>query len=110
MMDNELNESEATQNAGSQDQDTYLDDQYAELIETVFACEKSATQLDRIDSAIEYGRKPMTKGEPAASGIDRKSGSITSSVALQSAVIGTVGILAVALAAAPLVGMKRSIV
>jgi len=33
-----------------------LDLQYLELIETVFACEKEARVLDRIDSAIKYGR------------------------------------------------------
>ncbi|MGH7764194.1 MAG: hypothetical protein ACREOM_07240 [Candidatus Dormibacteraceae bacterium] len=55
-MDTELNELEAAQGAGSENQNTSLDDQYAELIETVFAGEKSATQLDRIDSAIKYWR------------------------------------------------------
>lgn len=55
-MDNEMNESQATQKVGSEDQVAYLDGQYAELIETVYACEKYATQLDRIDSAIKYGR------------------------------------------------------
>jgi hypothetical protein len=33
-----------------------LDLQYAELMETVWACERTWTQNDRIDSAIRYGR------------------------------------------------------
>jgi hypothetical protein len=33
----------------------YLDDQYAELIATVWACERSARHEDRIDAVIWYG-------------------------------------------------------
>jgi hypothetical protein len=33
-----------------------LDAQYAELIETVWACERTWNQDDRVDAAIKYGR------------------------------------------------------
>jgi hypothetical protein len=33
-----------------------LDLQYAELMETVWACERTWNQNDRIDAAIRYGR------------------------------------------------------
>jgi hypothetical protein len=33
-----------------------LDAQLAELIETVFACERTWTLDDRVDAAIKYGR------------------------------------------------------
>jgi hypothetical protein len=32
-----------------------LDLQYAELIETVWACERTWNQIDRIDAAIRFG-------------------------------------------------------
>ena len=33
-----------------------LDEQFAELIETVWACERQWTVDDRFDAAIKYGR------------------------------------------------------
>lgn len=55
-MDNEFKEMEATERSDSNDHVVPLDLEFAELIEAVFACEKSARQLDRIESAIKYGR------------------------------------------------------
>jgi hypothetical protein len=55
-MDNEFKKMEANETSNSNDKTIPLDGQLAELMETVFACEKSARQLDRIDSAIKYGR------------------------------------------------------
>ncbi len=37
--------------------DTRLDRQYAELIELVWSCERQWTIDDRIDDAINYGRR-----------------------------------------------------
>jgi hypothetical protein len=34
-----------------------LDEQYADLIETVWACERLWTRDDRIDAAIRYGAR-----------------------------------------------------
>ncbi len=33
-----------------------LDEQFAELLETIWACERQWTIDDRIDAAIKYGR------------------------------------------------------
>lgn len=56
-MDNEFKEVEANERYGSNDQVIPLDGQLAELIETVFACERSSRQLDRIESALRYGNR-----------------------------------------------------
>jgi hypothetical protein len=56
-MDNEFKEMEANEGSGSNDPIIPLDGQLAELIETVFACERSARQLDRIESALRYGSR-----------------------------------------------------
>ena len=55
-MDNEFKKTEMNERSDSNDQVIPLDGHLAELIETVFACEKAAKQLDRIESAIKYGR------------------------------------------------------
>jgi len=54
-MDNGFEKNDANHNSAANDRGIPLDGQYAELIETVFACERSARQLDRIDSALKYG-------------------------------------------------------
>ena len=56
-MDDEIKEMEANKPSGSSDQVIPLDCQFGELIETVFACERSARQLDRIESALRYGNR-----------------------------------------------------
>ena len=42
-----------------------LDAQFAELLETIWACERRWTIDDHIDAAIKYGRQYRLKGETA---------------------------------------------
>ena len=55
-MSNEFKGHDKRRRSSQDDSSHRLDLQYLELIETVLACEKTARQLDRIDSAIKYGR------------------------------------------------------
>ena len=55
-MSNEFKDHDNSGQAPQESVPAPLDLQYLELIETVFACEKSARQMDRIESSIKYGR------------------------------------------------------
>jgi hypothetical protein len=56
-MENEFDQTESTDGSNSSECITPLDREFAELIETVFACERSARQLDRIEQALNYGNR-----------------------------------------------------
>ncbi len=53
---NEISKPAETADHGTQPAGRPLDDQLAELIEVVWACEVAARREDRIDAAIKYGR------------------------------------------------------
>ena len=55
-MSKEFKDRDKRRKSSREDSPAGLDLQFLELIETVFACEKTARLLDRIDSAIKYGR------------------------------------------------------
>ena len=54
---NEISRAAEIQESGTEQACRPLDDQLAELIEVVWACEAAARREDRIDAAIKYGRR-----------------------------------------------------